>query len=125
MTLKMICSINCGHGGQTDRSVVPCILLSSLLVDGHHTGQPPLIWALLGEPGLMINGGEWLAELFHAPSVLSGESQQVPQTCEYLSGAAGHYLLPPGLQDIYSAAHSCLPTQGLVALRIILLNVKD
>lgn len=35
----------CGHGGQTDRPVVPCILLSSLLVDGHHTGQPPLIQA--------------------------------------------------------------------------------
>lgn len=31
------------HRGQPDGSVVPCILLSALLVDGHHTDKPPVL----------------------------------------------------------------------------------
>ena len=38
------------HQGQADWHVVPQILLTTLLVDGRHTGKPSVIWNLSGWP---------------------------------------------------------------------------
>ncbi|RMC04442.1 hypothetical protein DUI87_18884 [Hirundo rustica rustica] len=39
------------------------ILLPTLFVNGHHTGQLPVIWNLSSEPGLLVKDGEWLRKL--------------------------------------------------------------
>jgi len=49
------------HRGQTDRSVVPRILL----LDGHHTVDPPVTWDLPWSPGLLIGDGEGLGQPLH------------------------------------------------------------
>jgi len=36
------------HRGQADGPVALWILLTTLLVDGSHTGKPPILWHLLG-----------------------------------------------------------------------------
>ena len=42
------------HQGQADSPVVPQILLPALIVDGNHTGQPPVCWDLCSLVGLLI-----------------------------------------------------------------------
>lgn len=68
------------HQGEADTSVAPWILLLAHLVDGHLTGQPPVIWAPPSKPGQLINDAEWLSKPFSVPL---DEAHSVPQTCEH------------------------------------------
>ncbi|PKU42644.1 hypothetical protein llap_7061 [Limosa lapponica baueri] len=53
------------HRSQTDRPVVPWIILPALLVDGCHICWTPVSWDLPSLPGLLVNDGKWLSEHFY------------------------------------------------------------
>lgn len=79
------------------------ILLLAHLVDGHPTGQPPVIWAPPSWPGQLINDAEWLKEPFCCPlstlrwSTFSPidwwSSQEVSWSSQSLSISSGSQLL--------------------------------
>ena len=51
------------HRGQANRPVVPRILPAALLVDGSHTGKPPVFWDLTSQQGALIDDGKQLGYL--------------------------------------------------------------
>lgn len=82
----MICTITFpGTKGQTERLVVPWILLPAFLIDWCHIHQPPVNWDFPVLPGLLENYWKW-------PGSFAG-TRAVKWFCKGTSGSGGSLFL--------------------------------